>query len=88
TPTVTPPVSPPTGRTASLLRTATPRKRPRWAARLLTAALRTADTDLRRLRGTDPDLAERFRRAAARLHGLEHAAPPRDPEQGGSPPAP
>ncbi|WP_200309054.1 hypothetical protein [Streptomyces adelaidensis] len=60
----------------------------RGRARLLTAALRTGDTDLRRLRGTDPDLAERFRRAAARLHGLEHAAPPRDPEHGGSPPAP
>ncbi|WP_460060721.1 hypothetical protein [Streptomyces sp. YKOK-I1] len=60
----------------------------RGRARLLTAALRTADTDLRRLRGTDPDLAERFRRAAARLHGLQHAAPPRAPEHGGSPPTP
>ncbi|MEH0549109.1 hypothetical protein QA802_40440 [Streptomyces sp. B21-105] len=59
----------------------------RGRARLLSAALRTTDTDLRRLRGTDADLAGRFRRAAARLHGLEHAALPRDPEHGGPPPA-
>jgi len=50
----------------------------RGRARLLTAALRTADADLRRLRGTDPGLAERFRHATARLHDLQYAAPGRD----------